>query len=84
MTFARNKTALTYDEAKKALKVFDKMFSKMIVEELKCEIKAYEDTGTVYQGVSYLLHKLDSINKQWESMNKVCTDIINEEDIKNW
>lgn len=84
MTFARNKTALTYDEAKKTLKVCDKMFSKMIVEELKCQIKAYEDTGTVYQGVSFLMDKLDSINKQWESMNKVCLDIIHEEDIKNW
>ena len=60
------------------------MFSKMIVEELKCQIKAYEDTGTVYQGVSFLMDKLDSINKQWESMNKVCLDIIHEEDIKNW
>ena len=75
---------LTYDEAKKALKVFDKMFSKMIAEELKCQIKAYEDTGTVYQGVSFLMDKLDSITKQWDAMNKVCTDIINEEDIKNW
>ena len=84
MTFARNKNALTYDEAKKTLKVCDKMFSKMIAEELKCQIKAYEDTGTVYQSVFFLLDKLNRITKQWDSMSKVCLDIIYEEDIKNW
>jgi hypothetical protein len=70
---------MTKEEATKGKKVIDKMFSKMIVEELKGEIKAYEDTGTVYQGVSYLMHKLGSITQQWDDMNNAYDKFIDEE-----
>ena len=71
---------MTKEEATKAKEIIDKMFSKMIVEELKCQVKAYEDTGTVYQGVSFLMDKLGSITKQWDDMNKACQQFIDAEE----
>tara|TARA_A100001391_G_scaffold21736_1_gene12054 strand:- start:702 stop:986 length:285 start_codon:yes stop_codon:yes gene_type:complete len=69
---------MTKEEATKAKKIIDKKFSKMIAGELKWVMKAYEDNGTVYQDVSYLMHRLDSITKQWEDMNRACDKVIDE------
>ena len=71
---------MTKEEGIKAKEVIDRMFSKMIVEELKCQIKAYEDTGTVYQGASYLIHRLGGITQQWDDMNKAWDEVIDNED----
>ena len=69
---------MTKEEATKAKKIIDKKFSKMIAGELKWVMKAYEDNGTVYQDVSYLMHRLGSITKQWDDMNRACDKFIDE------